>query len=164
MAALRISRAVQARLIVIALAALAAVPAAVAQAAPQGPARVFVYSLRETAAHLWMPVKFDGEIAAEVRRGTFFMIACEQGPHMLIIEQGVPVAVEARADRPAYVRLDWHYQLGRRPIPVLGVVPARIAEAELRHLSYIEAKKVRSAAVLKTDPRPAEEWRLKTRK
>ena len=163
MAALRIPRALQTRLIVIALALLAAVPAAVAQAAPQGPARIFVYSLRETAAHLWMPVNFDGEIAAEVRRGTFFTITCDPGPHILIIEQGVPVAVEARADRPAYVRLDWNYQLGRRPIPVLGVVPARIAEAELRHLSYVEAKKVRSAAVLKTDPRLAEDLRLKTR-
>ena len=111
-----------------------------------------------------MPVKFDGEIAAEVRRGTFFTITCDPGPHVLIIDQGVPVAVEARADRPVYVRLDWHYQLGRRPIPVLGVVPVRIAEAELRHLNYIEAKKVRSAAVLKSDPRSAEEWRLKTRK
>ncbi|MBN8730037.1 MAG: hypothetical protein J0L64_05805 [Acidobacteria bacterium] len=145
------------------LAALAAASAAGPQATPQGPARIFVYSLRETAAHLWMPVTFDGEIAAEVRRGTFFTIACDPGPHVLIIEQGVPVAVEARPDRPAYVRLDWNYQLGRRPIPVLGVVPARIAEAELRHLSYIEAKKVRSAVVLRSDPRPAEEMRLKTR-
>jgi hypothetical protein len=137
--------------------------AAPPQAAPQGQARIHVYSLRETAAHLWMPVKFDGDIAAEVRRGTFFTIACDPGPHVLIIDQGVPVSVEARPDRPAYVRLDWNYQLGRRPIPVLSTVPARIAEAELRHLSYIEAKKVRSAAVLKTDPRPPEEPRLKTR-
>jgi hypothetical protein len=62
-----------------------------------------------------------------------------------------------------FVRLDWNYEVGRPPIPVLHVVHSDQARREMRYLSYINSKKALANSVPKTDPREPTPLQLKRR-
>ncbi|MFN7924219.1 MAG: hypothetical protein U0Q16_29225 [Bryobacteraceae bacterium] len=141
-------------------AALAVV--AMSFASEPGP-RIFVYAQRDTPARRWTPVTCDGSAAAEIRQGVYFAVNVSAGRHTLAIAGGVPLTVEARAGADSFVRLDWHHEVGRAPVATLSGVDARRARKEMMFLSYAEAKRIHSAAVPKTDPRPPEDLRFGTR-
>jgi len=75
------------------------------------------------------------------------------GRHTFNVETGVPLVVEAHAGEDAFVRLDWNYSMSRPPIPVLSQARPEQARLEMKYLTYIDAGKIRSSAVAKTDPR-----------
>jgi hypothetical protein len=126
-------------------------------------ARVFVYSQRETPARSWLPVVCDGVSVADLKRGFFFVVNVSAGRHSLSLLDGVPVSVEIHSGDEAFVRLDWHYDVRRAPIPILAVISAERAANEMRFLSYIDAKRIHSTTVPSSDPRPTVQPQLKTR-
>jgi hypothetical protein len=91
----------------------------------------------------------------------FFAIDVPPGRHSLGTEAGVPTFIDVHSGEEAFVRLNWNYQVGRPPIPVLGAVRPDRARKEMKYLSYINTKKVLSASVPKTDPREPTELQLK---
>ena len=125
--------------------------------------RIYVYAQRETPARAWMTVFCNGSAAAEIRRGTFFAIDDSPGRHTLITDAGVPLTVEVVAQHDVFIRLDWHHQVGRPPIPAFLKVGGAQAESEMRFLSYVDKKRIRSDSVSGTDPRPPIQPRLRTR-
>lgn len=108
--------------------------------------RIYVYARRETPARGWLPVFCDSQVA-EIRRGAFFAINVSLGHHVLGLEKGVPISVEAGSGEEAFVRLDWHHKVGRPPIPAFKNVRFELATKEMRFLSYADAKRLRSASV-----------------
>ena len=62
-----------------------------------------------------------------------------------------------------FARLDWDFEVGRSPIPVLSAVRPDQALKEMKYLSYIHAGKVFSGSVPKSDPREPDQPRLKSR-
>ncbi len=125
--------------------------------------RIYVYAPRETAARSWLGITCGGLVVAELRRGILFAIDVPPGRQTLSTEEGVPISVELRAGEEAFVRLDWNYEVGRPPIPVLSVVPSKQARRQMQYLSYISGKHVRSRLVSKTDPREPEPLEFKRR-
>lgn len=125
--------------------------------------RIFVYAQRLTPARSWISISYGGAAAADVKRGMFFAINAAPGRSVLSLEEGVPAFVEVHSGEDAFVRLDWHFEAGRPPIAVLSVVRPDQARKEMKFLSYIDAKRVRSTAVAKTDPREPPQLQLKRR-
>jgi hypothetical protein len=125
--------------------------------------RIYVYAQRLTPARSWIPISCGGAVAAELKRGMFFAINVAPGRSVLSLEEGVPAFAEVRSGEDSFVRLDWHFEVGRPPIAVLSVVRADQARKEMMFLSYINAKKVRSTSVSKTDPREPAQLQLKRR-
>ena len=125
--------------------------------------RLYVYAQRETPARGLMPVFCDGGVAAEIRRGTFLAINVSPGRHTLLTADGVPLTVEVSAQHDVFIRLDWHHQVGRPPIPAFSRVGGEKAASEMRFLSYVDKKRIRSDSVSRTDPRPPIQPRLRTR-
>jgi hypothetical protein len=126
-------------------------------------ARIYVYAQRQTAARSWLPITCDGSVVAELKQGRFFAIDVPPGRHSLGTGQGVPGFLEAAAGGESFVRLNWHYETGRPPIPVLSAIAPDRAHAEMKFLSYIDTRKALSASVSKTDPRGPPELQLKRR-
>jgi hypothetical protein len=114
---------------------------------------LYLYAQRDTPASKWLPITVDGAPAAELRRGTCFAIQLSPGPHTISTPSGVPLSIELNPNNPAHVRLDWHHNINRPPIPVLSLVPQPRAEKEMMFLSYIPANKIHSTAVPTSDPR-----------
>jgi hypothetical protein len=138
--------------------------AAIAMAAPaEHSARIYVYAQRLTAARSWLPIACGGSAVAELKQGMFFAIDVPPGRHALSTETGVPAFVDVHAGEEAFVRLDWSYQEGRPPVPVLAAVPPDQARKEMMYLSYIDAKRALSPSVPRTDPREPAQLRLKRR-
>lgn len=104
-----------------------------------------------------------GVVVAELKQGMLFAIDVPPGRHSLSTETGVSTFVDVHSGEEAFVRLDWNYQVGRPPIPVLGAVRPDRARKEMMYLSYINANKVLSNSVPKTDPREPTQLRLKRR-
>lgn len=125
--------------------------------------RIYVYAQRDTPANRWQPVSCDGSVAAEIRHGAFFAIDVDPGRHTLVLEHGVPLSIEVGPGIEAFVRLDWRHRVGQQPIPLLAVAPREIAAREMRFLSYVEPKRLKSSAVPRSDPRTPEQPRLRTR-
>ena len=146
------------------IAALAAIllPAA-QQTLAVDQARIFVYARRHTAARSWLAGSCDGAVVAMVRQGAYFAVNVSPGRHELGVQNGVPVFVEVRTGEEHFVRLDWNYEVGRPPIPILSKVSRAQADLEMRFLSYVEARRVRSNSVPKADPRQLPSSQLKTR-
>jgi hypothetical protein len=126
-------------------------------------ARIYVYAQRDTPARSWLPISCDGEVVAEVRRGTFFAINLSPGRHALSLENGVPVSVEVHSGEVSFVRIDWNHEVGRQPIPILASVRPDRASKEMMFLGYADAKRLHSRSVPRTDPRPANQPQFKTR-
>ncbi|HVX65789.1 MAG TPA: hypothetical protein VHA11_04260 [Bryobacteraceae bacterium] len=125
--------------------------------------RIYVYAQRPTPARSWLPIFCGGAVVAEMKRGTVVAINVPPGRHTLSTQTGVPVSVEVRSGEESFVRLDWHFEEGHAPIPVLSVVSSERARREMKYLSYIDATRVLSASVPKTDPREPASLRLHTR-
>lgn len=125
--------------------------------------RVFVYSQRETPARSWTPIVCDGKTVADVKRGVFFAVNVGPGRHSLWIADGVPVTVEVLSGAEVFVRLDWDYDVRRSPIPVLNTVAGERAKKEMRFLRYVDTKRIHSTTVPGSDPRPAENPKLRSR-
>ena len=116
-------------------------------------ARIYVYVQQETPVRSWFPVSCDGIVVAEIKRGRFFAINVGPGRHMLSEEKGVPTFVDARSGRASFIRLNWHIEVGQRPIPVWEIVDAASAYKDMLTLAYIDAAKALSKSVPKKDPR-----------
>ena len=125
--------------------------------------QIYVYAERLTAARSWLPISCDGAVVASLKRGTLFAINATPGRHTLSTVTGVPAFVEVRSDEKTFVRLDWNFEVGRSPIPVLSAVRPDQALKEMKYLSYIHAGRVFSGSVPKSDPREPDEPRLKSR-
>jgi hypothetical protein len=115
--------------------------------------RIYVYVQQETPARSWFPVSCDGAVVAEIKRGRFFAVNVAPGRHMLSEEKGVPTFVDARSGRDSFIRLNWHIEVGQRPIPVWEIVDAASAYGDMLTLTYIDAAKALSKSVPKKDPR-----------
>jgi len=115
--------------------------------------RIYVYVQQETPARSWFPVSCDGAVVAEIKRGRFFAVNVAPGRHMLSEEKGVPTFVDARSGRDSFIRLNWHIEVGQRPIPVWEIVDAASAFRDMLTLTYIDAAKALSKSVPKKDPR-----------
>jgi hypothetical protein len=129
----------------------------------EGPARIYVYAQRPSAARSWIPISCDNAMVARLRQGTFFAVNVAPGKHVLSTDSGVPTVVELRPGEDVFVRLDWHMEIGRRAIPALAAVKPERAQQEMTYLSYIDAGKVLAASVPKSDPRRIPEPQLKKR-
>ncbi|MBN9656562.1 MAG: hypothetical protein J0H49_00200 [Acidobacteria bacterium] len=114
---------------------------------------VYVYARRETEARSWIKVSCGGAVAAEVRQGTFFALSLPPGRYSLSVDGGVPLPIEAIAGNDAFVRLDWHYEEGRPPVPALSKVRPEDAAREMRFLAYVPARRLHSTQAARTDPR-----------
>ena len=88
-----------------------------------GEGRVYIYAQRLTAARSWLPIWAGNTVAAELKQGKFFAINLAPGRYTFHPDRGVPVTVDVHRDEDLYLRLDWNYQLGRAPIPVLTKAP-----------------------------------------
>jgi hypothetical protein len=126
-------------------------------------ARIYVYAQRDTAARSWTPVSSGGAVIAELKRGTFFAIDVAPGRYSLDVQNGASLIIEARPDEESFIRLDWIYEVGQRPVLTLSRIPASVARNEMRFLSYVSPGKVHSSSVPKTDPREPQTRQLKTR-
>jgi len=93
----------------------------------------------------------------------FFAINVPPGRYALSAEASVPAFVDVRSGEESFVRLDWNFELGRPAIPVIDNVRPLPARKEMMYLSYINAKKVLSSSVPKTDPHEPPQLRLKRR-
>lgn len=128
--------------------------AALAPASAQ--ATVVVYAVRLSEARSWTLVRCNGAAAAELRRGSFFELRLDAGRHLLEIDGGVPLVLEAKPGEEHFVRLNWNHQVGRAPIAVLSAIGKEAARRELMHLVYVEARRIHSPQVTPHDPRPVE--------
>jgi hypothetical protein len=137
--------------------------AAAALLPPLESGRVYVYAQRLTEAGSWLPVACGGSVVAELKQGYLFALNLPPGRHVLTAGDGVPLSVEIPAGQEVFVRLDWNYQVGRRPIPVFSAVPPEQARKQMVYLSYIPPKKALSRSVPATDPRDPAPPQLKTR-
>jgi len=125
-------------------------------AVAESPARIYVYVVpMETHARSWFPITCDGTVVARVKRGRFFAINVAPGRHLLSDEKGVPVSVDARSGEDLYVTLGWRVEVGGPAISVLQVVVPAVGSRDIIDLTYVDADKVLSQSVPKTDPRPA---------
>ena len=147
------------RFVSIALVSLASVGSVLAQDL----ARIYVYAQRQTAARSWLPISCDSAVIAKLKRGTFFAINIAAGRHIINEENGIPVFVDARPGEESFIRLDWNFKSGRAPIPEFHLVRSTEARKELNYLTYIDANKVLSKLVSKSDPREPSQLRLKRR-
>jgi hypothetical protein len=118
----------------------------------QDHARIYVYARSGTAARSWIAVSCGNAIAAELKRGTFFAINVPPGRYTLFVDKGSPLSIDAQAGEDSFVRLDWNYGMNRPPIPVLAKVRQSQAREEMKFLGYIDAKRIHSSLVPKTDP------------
>jgi hypothetical protein len=75
---------------------------------------------------------------------------------------GAP-SIGVQADTDLYLRLTWNHHAGRPTNSAISGFRAAQASQELRHLSYIEVKHIRSTSVSEHDPRAPEEQQLKRR-
>jgi hypothetical protein len=125
--------------------------------------RIYVYAQRLTAASSWQRVSCGDAVVAELKQGTFFAINVPPGRYTLSPEKGVPASVDVRSGEESFVRLDWHYDVGRHALPELHTVRPEQAGREMKFLSYINPKKALSSSVSKTDPREPPQLRLKRR-
>lgn len=123
-------------------------------AAAEDATRIYVYALRNTPARSWMPVFCDGQVMADVRAGAYFAINIPAGRHILSIDPGVPLPIDIGSNETKFIRVDWHHEIGKQPIPVLNLITAELAESEIRFLSYIEQRRQHSALVAVSDPQP----------
>lgn len=139
--------------------AVAPAPAAAAEAS----SLVFVYAQRATPARSWLRLACDGKTVAGLKRGYFLALRLSPGRHTLSLTDGVPISVETSPARESFVRLAWSHDVRRPPIPVLTSVAEETARQEMRFLSYVEPKRIYSAAVSGADPRPDEKPGLKIR-
>ncbi|MGC4048275.1 MAG: hypothetical protein QM757_00970 [Paludibaculum sp.] len=126
-------------------------------------ARVYVYARRETEARSWIAVSCRGAVAAEVKQGFFFALYLAPGRHSLGVENGVPLTIDAAAGEETFVRLDWHYEVGRPPIAALSKVRPDDARREMKYLVYVPAKRLHSSLASKSDPRAPVQPKLKER-
>lgn len=129
----------------------------------EDPARIYVYSRRETAAHSFLSISCDSEVVAEVKQGLFFAVNVSPGRHVVLVDGGLPLFVEVVSGQESFVRLDWNYGISRPPIAILSQVNPLDAQREMRYLGYIPVKRVRSKTVSETDPRRALGPQLRTR-
>ena len=144
--------------------ALAALASAVLfTAAPANTGTIYVYAQRLTAARSWIPITCGGAVVAELKRGKLFAIELRPGRYTLAPASGTPLVVKLRSGEESFIRLDWIYDAGQRPVPVLSIMRPEQARREMKYLSYIDANKVRSGTVPKTDPRPPEPLQFKKR-
>lgn len=127
------------------------------------PGQVFIYAQRDTPAKRWIGVTCDGETVAALKGGFYFALQTSAGRHSLSVTEGVPVSVEVDPGATVFVRMDWNHDLRREPIPAFSIVREESARKELRWLSYVAAKHIRSASVLPATELPAENPQLKSR-
>lgn len=125
--------------------------------------RVYIYARRETEARSWIAVSCGGAVAAEVKQGHFFAMILAPGRYSLSVENGVPLAIDSAAGEDSYIRLDWHYQVGRPPIAALSKVRPDEALREMKFLAYVPSKRLRSSLAARSDPRAPVQPRLKSR-
>lgn len=119
----------------------------------EDPAHVYVYARRETEARSWIAVSCSGAGTAEVKQGFFFALNLVPGRYSLNVENGVPLTIDVAPGEETFVRLDWHYEVGRRPIAALSKVRPDEARREMRYLAYVPAKRLHSSLAGKSDPR-----------
>ncbi len=124
---------------------------------------IYVYAQRLTAAGSWIPITCGDTVVAELTRGKLFVIELPSGRYTLAPASGAPLVVKLRSGEESFIRLDWIYEAGQRAVPVLSMIRPEQARKEIKYLSYIDTGKVRSSAVPKTDPRPAEPLQFKKR-
>lgn len=110
-----------------------------------------------------LEVTCNGVEAASIKKGSFFALTLPPGRYTLATASGVPVTLEGRTGDETFVRINWNQHVNRSPIPVLSVVPADRARHEMKFLSYLEAKHIRSESVERRDPRTPEEPTLERR-
>ncbi|MDA0206457.1 MAG: hypothetical protein O3A53_11440 [Acidobacteria bacterium] len=144
------------RVLLIFLLAMTPLPFAAAQDATY----IYVYETLTSGKRSWLAITFDGEPAAELRRGMFFAIRTTPGSHMVGLNGGVSVAVELKAGEEAFVRLGRNRLVGAPPIPKL-YVSINPTHNRMTNLRYVKENKIHSDAVARSDPRPPP--RLKTR-
>lgn len=123
---------------------------------------IFIYAQRGTEASSWIAVSSRAGVVAELKEGRFFAIEAEPGRHAFATAKGVPMVVEVGGE-DVFLRLDWNFDVRRRPVAVFAKVDPERARSEMRFLSYVDAKRVRAAAVAKADPRVPAAPSLKTR-
>ncbi|MGJ5817027.1 hypothetical protein [Paludibaculum fermentans] len=126
-------------------------------------ARVYVYARRETEARSWIAVSCGGAVAAEVKQGHFFTLRLTPGRYSLSVADGVPLALGAVAGEDSFVRLDWHYQVGRPPIAALSKVGPDDARREMQYLAYVPSKRLHSSLAARSDPRAPTQPKLRSR-
>jgi hypothetical protein len=126
-------------------------------------AKVYVYARRDTAARTWLSISCDNLVVAELKQGAFFAIEIAPGRHAFLLENGIPLVLDAQTGQDSFVRLDWSYGIDRPPIPVLTKVLQPEARVEMKYLSYVNAKRVHSSLVPRTDPSPLYQPQLRTR-
>ena len=118
--------------------------------------QIYVYVQHESPARSWFPVWCDGVLVAKIKQGRFFVINVTAGKHEIIEEKGVPVFVDVRSGKKAYVRLEWRNgELGGPALPVWAEVTQSAAHRDMLYLAYIDADKVVSKLVPNTEPREA---------
>ena len=129
----------------------------------EDPGRIYVYAQRRPTPQSWLPISCGEAVAADLKQGMFFAINVPAGRYTLSPAKGVPASVDVRAGEEAFVRLDWHYDVGRHAVPELHAVRPEQAGREMKFLSYINPRKALSSSVSKTDPREPPQLRLKRR-
>ena len=94
-------------------------------------------------------------MVAKIKRGRFFAVSVAPGRHVLSDEKGVPVGVVVRSGEETFVRWDsLAIEVGKPPMSFLEVLSRSAARRDMIELTYIDADKVLSRSVPKTDPRP----------
>ena len=118
-------------------------------------ARIWVYARVDAPARTWFPISCDGVVVAKIKRGRFFAVSVAPGRHVLSDEKGVPVGVDVRSGEETFVRWDsLAIEVGKPPMSFLEVLSRSAARRDMIELTYIDADKVLSRSVPKTDPRP----------
>jgi len=129
----------------------------------QGLGTLYVYADHHTEAKSWRPIFCDSVLVAKLKQGTFFAVNLPPGQHVLSDGKGTPAIIDAVAAKPKFIHLSWVYQLGQPATSILEAVKESEAQKDMKFLVYIDLNKALAPAVLKTDPRPAPDLRLKTR-
>jgi hypothetical protein len=124
---------------------------------------VFVYLRPQTELRGSWRVVCDGEWVASLDRGGVFALDWMPGRHVIGAGDAVPVGIEVAPDEETFVRLDASQRVGGMALPIFVRVAGPLARPEVRLLRYVKATKIRSALVLREDPRLRTDPRLSSR-
>jgi hypothetical protein len=131
--------------------------------AAEEPAWVIVYAQSGMSARSWFPIAVGEGVAAELKRGHYFVLELAPGNYTLRPAKGIPLALRLRTKEEIYVRLERQFEAGQAPVPALVRVGREQARKEMLFLNYVERKRLHASAALPADPRKEEKLELKVR-
>ena len=131
------------------------------------PSRIYVYADWGSPQRSWIPIYYDGVLAAKLKAGKFFAINAAPGSHSLFAGDGVPESFNVRTGQEIFVELEHDVEItpsGKTSIPVLSEKLTEAGRLKVIHLVYIRTKEMYSLLVSRQDPTLQWEPSLKRRK